>query len=101
MLAVTPTGEPVRDSAGQCPEPTKRGVKVGDQIGRVLQTDLQPDDRPGHRASGDRAIAVRIDRQRKAFEPTPAVADPEQRQSVDQCRPRRIVAAVEDEREQA
>ncbi|MBU0669903.1 MAG: PAS domain S-box protein, partial [Alphaproteobacteria bacterium] len=74
----------------------KRLFEIGDEVHRVLQPDRQPDGvsvavlparpRPVHR----RADGFHIEGQREALEPTPAVADAEQFERVDEAAARRI-----------
>ena len=80
-------------------EALEPGGEVGDQIVGILEADVEPDERALPFAAG--RGAHRVGRDRQALEAAPAVADAEQLEPVDQPRPRRRVAAVQDEGEEA
>jgi GT2 family glycosyltransferase len=78
-----PRNDPAYGERALSPEAAQDGqplLQVGDQVGDVLQPDMQPHQRAGElataRGAGDKAGG----RQRQALEPAPGGADAEQRQ---------------------
>src|SRR5579872_2734736 len=91
---------PPLSSPGRRVEGGEATREIGDEIGRILQADVQPHHRAFRLPCRRTAQPLRIDRQGEAFEAAPGEADAETLQRIDQRDPRGIVAAGKDEGEE-